>query len=205
MKRRHRSPNNGGCVFAADPRITALAQPIFWTPQTDPAAIILQIGPAPAEGSHLTVDDLRIHAVLQREAAQLRLDMNGVRFDLTLAGPIEDKALAAVIPLDELTPDRLTALGRFWAAATGRPVSADPRMTPQRHQRARQMLRAIDARHAGAIYRVVAEQLFPQHKIDAASWVGDPIREITIRLARDGMKLVRGGYRTLLRRPRRDR
>ncbi|WP_254701432.1 DUF2285 domain-containing protein [Neorhizobium galegae] len=166
---------------------------------------MLHAGPTPSDGSHLTVDDLRDHAVAQREGELLRLDMRGARFDVTLASPMEDRALAAIIPLDELTPDRLTSLARFWAAATGRPVPADPRMTPQRHQRARQMLRAIDARHAGAIYRIVAEHLFPQHKIDAASWVGDPIREITIRLARDGMKLVRGGYRTLLRRPRRDR
>src|SRR4051812_13899893 len=111
MRRRLRSPSNGGCIFAADPRITALAQPIFWTPQTDPAAIILRTGPSPSDGSHLSVDDLRSHAVLQQEAARLRLDMQGARFDITLAGPIEDKALAAVIPLDELTPDRLTALG----------------------------------------------------------------------------------------------
>lgn len=114
-------------------------------------------------------------------------------------------ALAAVIPLDQMTPDRLTALGRFWSAATGRAVPPDPRITPQRRQRARQMLRVVDARHAGAIYRTIAEYLFPQHQIDAASWVGSAIRETTIRLARDGMKLVRGGYRALLRRPRRER
>mgnify|MGYP002868023146 CR=1 FL=1 len=104
-----------------------------------------------------------------------------------------------------MTPDRLTALARFWAAATGRAVAPDPRMTTQRLHRARQMLRAVDARHAGAIYRTIAEHLFPQHQIDTASWVGHPIRETTIRLARDGMKLVRCGYRSLLRRPRRDR
>jgi hypothetical protein len=128
-----------------------------------------------------------------------------VRFDVTLAGSVEDAALAAVIPLDDLTPDRLTALGRFWAAATGRPVPVDPRMTPQRHQRARHMLRAIDARETGVTYQAIAQHIFPQHEIDAASWVGSSIRETTIRLARDGMKLVRGGYRTLLRRPRRER
>lgn len=110
-----------------------------------------------------------------------------------------------MVIFDELTPDRLTAVERLWRAMFGKRVAPDPRMTPQRRQRARQMLRTVDARQAGVIYRVVAEHLFPQHKIDAASWVGDPIREITIRLARDGMKLVRGGYRTLLRRPRRDR
>ena len=124
--------SNGGYVFAADPRITGLAQPIFSTPQTDPAAIILQSGPALSEGSHLTVDDLRAHAVRDREAALLRLNLHGERFDVSLSGSMEGDALAAVIPLDEMTPDRLTALGRFWSAATGRAVPADPRITPQR-------------------------------------------------------------------------
>lgn len=198
-------PSNGGYVFAADPRITALAQPIFWTPQTDPAAIILQSAPALSEGSHLTVDDLRAHAVRDREATLLRLDLHGERFDVSLSGSMEGDGLAAVIPLDEMTPDRLTALGRLWSAATGRAVPPDPRMTPQRLQRARQMLRAVDARETGATYRAIAQFLFPQHENDAASWVGSAIRETTIRLARDGMKLARGGYRALLRRPRRER
>lgn len=146
---------------------------------------------------------MRGHAALEHDVVQLRL--RGEPFDVSLSERTGDKPLAAVVPLDDLTPDRLTALARFWVAVRGGRVPPDPRITPQRRERARQMLRAVDARHAGAIYRVVAEHLFPQHKIDAASWVGDPIREVTIRLARDGMKLVCGGYRTLLRRPRRDR
>lgn len=197
--------SNGGYVFAADPRITGRAQPIFWTPQTDPAAIILQSGPALSEGSHLTVDDLRAHAVRDREAALLRLNLHGERFDVSLSGSMEGDSLAAVIPLDEMTPDRLTALGRFWSAATGRAVPADPSMTPQRLQRARQMLRAVDARETGTTYRAIARYLFPQYEIDATSWVGSAIRETTIRLARDGIKLVHGGYRALPRRPRRER
>ncbi|QVM86278.1 DUF2285 domain-containing protein [Novosphingobium decolorationis] len=167
--------------------------------------MILQGGPAVSGQPHFTVDGLRAHAVRHHGAALLRLSLNGEPFDVSLSDLTEDAPLAAVIPLDEMTPDRLTALGRFWSAATARAVPPDPRITPQRLQRARQMLRAVDARHAGAIYRIIAEHLFPQHQIDTASWVGHPIRETTIRLARDGMKLVRGGYRALLRRPRRDR
>lgn len=124
---------------------------------------------------------------------------------MALVNVDDARPLGAFVMFDELTLDRLTAVERLWHAMFGKRVPPDPRMTLQRRQRARQMLRAVDARESGVIYRVVAEHLFPQHKIDAASWVGDPIREITIRLARDGMKLVRGGYRTLLRRPRRDR
>lgn len=197
--------SNGGCDFAADPQDTALAQPVFWTPQVDPAVILLETGPNPLESFHLTADDLLGYAAIARGGTLLQLHIRDERYDVSLTTQGADEPLAAIVPLDELTPDRLTALARFWTALRGRRVPPDPRMTPQRRQRARQMLRAVDARQAGTVYRVVAEHLFPQHKIDATSWVGDPIREITIRLARDGMKLVRGGYRTLLRRPRRDR
>ena len=65
------------------------------------------------------------------------------------------------------------------------------------------MLRVVDARFAGVTYRAIAEVIFAQHDIEPASWVGSAIRETTIRLARDGMKLVRGEYLSLLRRPRR--
>ncbi|WP_229380557.1 MULTISPECIES: DUF2285 domain-containing protein [unclassified Sphingobium] len=104
-----------------------------------------------------------------------------------------------------MTPDRLTALGRFWSAASGRGAPPDPRMTSQRRHRARQMLRVVDGRATGAAYRAIALFIFPRHENDPASWVGSAIRETTIRLARDGLKLVRGGYRSLLRRPRRGR
>ncbi len=198
-------PNNGGCDFAADPRNSALIQPIFWTPQTDPATLPFTGGPSPTGDVSVSADDLRARAVFQHDAGLIRLALQGEFYDVALADVDDDRPLGAFVMFDELTPDRLTAVERLWHAMFRKRVPPDPRMTAQRRQRARQMLRAVDARHAGAIYRIIAEHLFPQHKIDAASWVGDPIREITIRLARDGMKLVRGGYRTLLRRPRRER
>ncbi|MEP7457615.1 DUF2285 domain-containing protein [Phyllobacterium sp. SB3] len=108
----------------------------------------------------------------------------------------------AIVPLDDATPDRLEAIARFWHGWRRPPAPADPRLTPQRRSRLRQMLRAVDARIEHATYRAIAGVLFPQHKIDAAAWAGDALRETTIRLARDGMKLVGGGYRELLRRSR---
>lgn len=197
--------STGGCVFAANPAANALSQPIFWTPQFDPAALVLVPSPAPLDGLQITGSDLTPHTTLTSDDSRLRLILQGERFDICLAPDARRGTLAATILLDDQTPDRLTALARFWAAAIGRRVPADPRMTPQRQQRARQMLRVIDARAAGETYRVIAESLFPQHETDARGWVGSTIRETTIRLARDGLKLVRGGYRTLLCRPRRDR
>lgn len=108
----------------------------------------------------------------------------------------------AVVVLDDATPDRLEALARYWRGLRAPPPPPDPRVTPQRRQRLRQMLRAVDARHERESYRAIATALFPKHHIEAASWAGDALRETTIRLARDGMKLVHGGYRDLLKRPR---
>lgn len=159
-------------------------------------------GPRP-EGFSITANELRLRAIFQHDPALLRLDILGELYDVTLADPRDDSPLAAFVMFDDLTPDRQSALTRFWSAIKGKRVPSDPRMTPKRRARARQMLRAVDGRLAGATYRSIGEALFPLHKIDSASWTGDALREITIRLARDGMAHVRGGYRMLLRRPRR--
>lgn len=117
--------------------------------------------------------------------------------------PSPPPPLAAIVLLDSDTPDRLEGVGRFWTAASGQPPPPDNRITPKRRARLHSMLRAIDGHIAGATYRNIGEVLFPAHEIDAKSWVGNSVRETTIRLVRDGMKLVRGGYRDLLRRSRR--
>jgi len=200
------SPNNGGCDFPAEPRLTAIAQPIFWTPETDPGAILLQPGSAPIGSFRLTADDLRADATASLRDSQLHVVLPGEHFDTSLADPGFAGPLAAVVLIDDDTPDRLATIERLWAAACDRRrVPPDHRTTRQRRQRAKQMLRVVDARDAGETYRAIAEVMFPQHKLDSASWVGSPIRETIIRLARDGVKLVRGGYRLLLRRPRRNR
>ena len=197
-------PPNGGCDFVADPRNSALIQPIFWTPQVDPAAIILTTGPAP-DGPPFTAEDVHAHVILQYDEALVRLEMRRESFDVALTALSSRQALAALLILDDLLPDRLTALARFWAAIKNRRAPADPRVTPQRQRRARLMLRVVDARVAGASYRQIAAQLFPNLNHDSATWVENPVRETTVRLARDGLAFVRGGYRKILRLPRRSR
>ena len=197
-------PPNGGCDFVADPSHSVLIQPIFWTPQVDPAAIILTTGPAP-DGPPFTAEDVHAHVILQYDEALVRLEMRRESFDVALTALSSRQALAALLILDDLLPDRLTALARFWAAIKNRRAPADPRVTPQRQRRARLMLRVVDARVAGASYRQIAAQLFPNLKHDSATWVENPVRETTVRLARDGLAFVRGGYRKILRLPRRSR
>lgn len=148
---------------------------------------------------------LPAQGTLAHDEVAPQVHLRGERWNLEFLGVTQGRPLAAVVPLDALTPERLAAIGRFWAALKGDAVPPDPRISPQRRQRLLLMLRVIDARASGATYRTIAKVLFPRHDHDSASWVGTAVRETTIRLARDGMKLVRGGYTSLLRRPRRSR
>lgn len=138
-----------------------------------------------------------------RSLADTRIETGGETIRARLVGIADTTSPhTALILLDEATPDRLEALARYWRFRHAPPAPPDPRVTTQRRQRLRQMLRAVDARFEQQTYRSIAVALFPTHQIEAASWAGDAVRETTIRLARDGMKLVCGGYRNLLKRPR---
>jgi len=198
-------PNNGGYDFAAAPGNSALIQPIFWTPQADPATLPFAAGLSPAGDLSVRVDDLHANAIVEHDGVFLRLVLRGEPYDVALADADDSRPLGAFVMFDELTPDRLIAIERLWYAMLGKRVPPDPRLTPQRRHRARLMLRVFDARVAGASYRKIAEQIFPKLKHDAATWDENPVRVSIARLARDGMSYVRGGYRTLLRRPRRSR
>ncbi|RDD68668.1 DUF2285 domain-containing protein [Paracoccus versutus] len=124
---------------------------------------------------------------------------------LFLAGG-PDQQVAAVILADDLALDRLEAVHRFWAALTGDKVPPERRrMSRQKRQRAGKSLRAVDGRKDGASYRLIAEALFPAHRITLATWKSNALRETVIRLARDGLQLVAGGYRALLHRKRHSR
>ena len=198
-------PNNGGCDFVADPGNSALIQPIFWTPQIDPATLPFTAGPSPAGDLSVRVDDLHAHAIVEHDAALIRLALRGELYDVALADADDSRPIGAFVMFDELTLDRLIAIERLWHAMFGKRVPPDLRLTPQRRHRARLMLRVFDARVAGASYRKIAEQIFPNLKHDAATWDENAVRATIARLVRDGMAHIRGGYRRLLRRPRRSR
>jgi hypothetical protein len=112
---------------------------------------------------------------------------------------------AALLPLDEHFAIRAAAALRVWRALMGRKPGPDPQMlTAQRRNRLVLALRALDARRAHASYRQVAEGLFgPLRLRGDADWNSHDARDRTIRLARLGLELSRGGYRRLLLYPNR--
>jgi len=169
----------------------------------DPSVIVVGTGPAEAETSSViraAIDRAEIISEMDRRCRLLSI--GAALFPLFVSQDLTpDDALSAIALFDALLPDRLEAISRFWKALqqTSPPSSS---LTAQRRSRLGQILRAFDARRDGFSYRGIAEVLFPKHRIDAKSWAGNALRETTIRLARDGLKLVEGGYRALLRRSR---
>ena len=65
------------------------------------------------------------------------------------------------------------------------------------------MLQAVDGHHEGASYREIAERIFGAERVANAPWKTSAIRDATIDLVKDGVALIAGGYRALLRRRRR--
>jgi hypothetical protein len=110
---------------------------------------------------------------------------------------------AIVLPLDADFAARTDVALRLWRVVLGRPHSrSQDRLTPQRRHRLRLTLRALDGRRAGESYRVIAQGLFGRTRIPAgAAWKTHELRDRTIRLARAGLELMRGGYLDLLRYP----
>lgn len=65
------------------------------------------------------------------------------------------------------------------------------------------MLQAVDGRHEGASYREIAEVIFGAARVADVPWKTSALRDATVDLVKDGLALIAGGYRSLLRRRRR--
>jgi hypothetical protein len=68
-------------------------------------------------------------------------------------------------------------------------------------------LRALDARLTNEPHRTIAQGLFGKARVPSGpSWKTHDLRDLTVRLVRSGLDLMRGGYLNLLRSiPRRRR
>lgn len=120
-----------------------------------------------------------------------------------LYGTDSARPLAAIVPLDAKAPERLSSLDRFLRSSKGSSVP-DKRLTSTQRTRLGHMLRALDGRIEGSSHFEIALALFGPRFIVAAEWQESPFRYATLRLIRDGHKMINGGYRQLLRFRRRE-
>ena len=107
--------------------------------------------------------------------------------------------LAAVIPLDRSGFGRVEALLRLLASLHGRAIPTDSRITRQQRLRTKRMLRALDGRRTGASQKSIASAIFQLAPMSRDEWQSAPARFATRSLLRDGLAMVAGGYRKLLR------
>ena len=111
--------------------------------------------------------------------------------------------LSALIPLDGNTLGRIEALARFYSAQLGRAIPPDTRLTNQQRRRLRFMIQAIDGRNNSATYREIANAIYGASRVADMPWKTSPLRDSAIALVQDGIAMVEGGYRQLLRHRRR--
>ncbi|WP_375160802.1 DUF2285 domain-containing protein [Bradyrhizobium sp. RDT46] len=116
---------------------------------------------------------------------------------------VPDQPVVAIVPLGADGLDRIDALTRLWRAVNDHQVPPDPRLTAQQRRRLRHMLQAVDGHAELASYREIAHALFGQRRVSETPWKTSALRDVTIDLVKDGLALIAGGYRMLLRRRRR--
>lgn len=193
--------STGACDFAADPRQAAGEIEIYWLPSLDPRVV------------HLTGDTTGL-AVITSSSLPLRhgrLGDNGVYAKagalmgpstvINAAGPPADAPLMALIPLDSSAPTRIEALAHLWRILVGQPSGSPPGdLSPARRARLALTLRAVDGRQASATRREIAEVIFGAEAVPSGVAFDDHhLRSRTARLIRDGLALIAGGYRKLLK------
>lgn len=124
------------------------------------------------------------------------------RFWLADPPPDAPTAFVVALPFDALFELRAEAALRFWLALVGRPSGERRRDLPvQTRDRHILMLRALDAKLAGASYRIIAEVLLGFRGRSKNDWEVSPLKNRVRRLVADGLFYMRGGYRELLHYP----
>ncbi|WP_244481980.1 DUF2285 domain-containing protein [Bradyrhizobium pachyrhizi] len=114
--------------------------------------------------------------------------------------------VALDLPLDRNFDIRLRAAHRLWLALEQRPVGPPPlaQSIASRHRHSF-ALRGVDGWLEGNSYREIAQGLFGMNRIPGRGWKTHDLRSRTIRLVQMGLRLMRGGYRDLLRRKGKDK
>ena len=204
-QRKQRSRGAGGCPFATAP--DELLESVIWRPELTAVTVILDAAPDGFKTA-TPVDPRALGALLADQAGiegrhVIVADAAG-EHRLWLRDPQPGRLLAAVVPLDKDFITRIASLLRFHRRLLGRAAGPLPRgwpLTAYRLARLDLMLRAIDLRQNGATYREIATALGRDDaaRLSASDWKMSASRSFVVRLVRDGIAMMNGDYRKLLR------
>lgn len=178
---------------------------MFWTPEADTS--VLHIGPSPElalTAPRFLSDLIEVRQSAAIEGLHLSYATDTGQLHLIVLNSLEPgQPISAVVPLDAVGLDRIEALTRLWRSLHGQKVPADTRMTAQQRRRLKNMLRAVDGRMNDADYREIAEVIFGVERVAAEPWKTSALRDAVLDLVKDGLAMIDGGYRKLLRHRRR--
>ena len=196
----------GACNFLVQPIFTAAETSVFWSPDEDSSVIVLTDVPSLLLSDRDLITGLKPTSSQRDDTGEHFLhDLgNGQSLHLVrLAGVDGVAPLAALVPIAANGLDRAEAVTRLLKALLGRVVPPDARLTGQQLRRARHMLQAVDGRTNGASYREIAEIIFGVHRVVDQPWKTSALRDTVKDLVRDGLSMIEGEYRQLLRHRRR--
>ncbi|WGR93343.1 DUF2285 domain-containing protein [Bradyrhizobium sp. ISRA443] len=177
---------------------------MFWSPEALSTVLAIRTAICPTASSPYGIDFANLAGSELREAPDgwhAIVPLGGAKHRLWLRElPPNGSSIAVDLPLDRNFDLRLQAAHRFWLALEQRPVGRPPLAqsigTRHRHILA---LRAVDGWLEGNSYRNIAQGLFGKPRIPDRGWKTHDLRSRTIRLVRMGLRLIRGGWRDLLR------
>jgi len=179
---------------------------VFWLPDEDTGSVILTPAPVSiaADSMHISRPGRPLDLPTEHSLHILHDLSNGQRLHLALAADgSAGQPLVAVIPLGIEGFDRMEAVGRLLSSLHGRAIPPDTRLTRQQLARARRMLQAVDGHQADASQREIAKVVFRLKPIRRDDWQNAPERYATMDMIKDGLAMIAGGYRKLLRHRRR--
>jgi hypothetical protein len=194
-----------GYPFARDPDLPANESPAIWRPELIPSTVVLVPAPeAFSEAHELTEDDLvpAPARVRDSDGVQIVVDDPSGDHRVWLRAPREGQRVAALLPLDGDFRLRVLSLIRFQRRLVGRVSGPPPKawLITQRHRRRLiLMIQALDGHLAKASYREIADALYGAEAVARYAWKTSSVRGQTIRLVQDAVRMMRGGYRSLLR------
>ena len=198
------SPNAGGYDFDTIAE-TSESSPILWDPRSLPSVVAVAQLPVGLADSKFRLPISALHPLGPGDDPLRLIAYRGTTLRAYIADRRAD-SLAVVLPLDQLFDIRAAAALRLWHGLIGRPPRHDPAELPAtRRDRLVLALRALDGRLERATYRDIAEILFGSGRMPERGWKTHDLRDRTVRLARLGFSLMKGGYRRLLLYPFRGR
>jgi hypothetical protein len=178
---------------------------VFWSADADTSAVLLTQLPITLPTAGNLSSELRDPAARSDDQGEHMLLAAGnqtIRL-VRLAGVPAGTPLAALVPLDIDGFDRIEAIDRLLRGLLGRTVPDGRRLTQQQKRRHRFMLQATDGRIDGATYRDIAGVIFGVDRVASEPWKTSALRDATSALVKDGLAMIAGGYRALLRHRRR--